>query len=166
MSLAFPPLQAAQAAPTPPVDGGAIARPVLLFALAAFFLGCTVLITTVLGAATRGTRPEEKLRRRLSFYTLGGRQARLETRIEQHGPLGNTAIARSAVEFAERVTKRQGIGDVVDDRLEAAGIPMRTPEWLVVQIGAAVGLSLLFLLLSGGALVATAAGLVLGLALP
>jgi tight adherence protein B len=163
MSLAFPPLQAA---PTPPADGGAIARPVLLFALAAFFLGCTVLITTVLGAATRGTRPEEKLRRRLSFYTLGGRQARLVTRIEQHGPLGNTAIARSAVEFAERVTKRQGIGDVVDDRLEAAGIPMRTPEWLVVQIGAAVGLSLLFLLLSGGALVATAAGLVLGLALP
>ena len=163
MTVAFPLLQAAS---TLPVDGEDIARPVLVFALVAFFLGCTVLITTVLGAATRGTRPEEKLRRRLSFYTLGGRQARLETRIEQHGVLGNTAIARSALEFAERVTKRQGIGDAVDGRLEAAGIPMRTPEWLIVQVGAAVGLSLLFLLLSGGALVATAAGLVLGLALP
>jgi tight adherence protein B len=43
---------------------------------------------------------------------------------------------------------------------------MRTPEWLIVHIGAAVGLSLLFLLLSGRALVATAAGLVVGLALP
>ena len=163
MSVAFPLLQAAS---TLPADGETIARPVLIFALVAFFLGCTVLITTVLGAATRGTRPEEKLRRRLSFYTLSGRQARLDTRIEQHGALGNTAIARSAVEFAERMTTRRGVGDVVDDRLEAAGIPMRTLEWLIVQIGAAVGLSLLFLLLSGGALVATAAGLVLGLAVP
>jgi tight adherence protein B len=163
MSLASPLLQAA---PALPADGQAIAKPVLVFALVAFFLGCTVLIATVLGAATRGTRPEEKLRRRLSFYTLAGRQARLATRIEQHGFLGNTAIARSAVEFAERVTKRQGIGDVVDGRLEAAGIPMRAPEWLVVHISVAVGLSLLFLLLSGGALVATAAGLILGLALP
>jgi tight adherence protein B len=70
------------------------------------------------------------------------------------------------VELAERVTKRQGLADVVDGRLEAAGIPMRTPEWLIVQVGAAVGLSLLFLLLSGGAPVAAAAGLLLGLALP
>jgi tight adherence protein B len=163
MSLASPLLQAA---PALPADGQAIAKPVLVFALVAFFLGCTVLIATVLGAVTRGTRPEEKLRRRLSFYTLAGRQARLDVRIEQHRFLGNTAIARSAVEFAERVTKRQGIGDVVDGRLEAAGIPMRAPEWLVVHISAAVGLSLLFLLLSGGALVATAAGLILGLALP
>ncbi len=163
MTLALPLLQAA---PTAAADGEAIAGPVLVFALVAFFLGCTVLIATVLGSATRGTRPEEKLRRRLSFYTLGGRQARLETRIEQHGALGRSAIARSAVELAERVAKRQGVGDVLDGRLEAAGIPMRTPEWLVVHIGSAVGLSLLFLLLSGGAVVATAAGLVLGLAFP
>jgi tight adherence protein B len=155
-----------QAVPAAPANAETIAKPVLVFALVAFFLGCTVLIATVLGSATRGTRPEEKLRRRLSFYTVGGRQARLETRIEQHTVLGGTAIARSAVELAERVTKRQGVADVVDGRLEAAGIPMRTPEWLIVQVGAAVGLSLLFLLLSGGAPVAAAAGLLLGLALP
>jgi tight adherence protein B len=143
-----------------------IAKPVLVFALVAFFLGCAVLIATVLGAATRGNRPEEKLRRRLSFYTLGGREVRLESRIEQHGVLGSTAIARSAVELAERVTERQGLGDVIDVRLEAAGIPMRTPEWLVVQVLAAVGLSLLFLLLSSGAPVAAAVGLLLGLGLP
>ena len=163
MTLASPLFEAA---PTLPPDGQAMAKPVLVFALGAFFLGCTVLIATVLGAATRGARPEEKLRRRLSFYTLSGRQARLETRIEQHGVLGTTAIARSAVEFAERVAKRQGIGDAVDTRLEAAGIPMRAAEWLIVHAGAAVGLSLLFLLLSGGAPVATAVGLILGLALP
>jgi tight adherence protein B len=164
MSLASPLVRGVPAVPA--ADGETIAKPVLVFALVAFFLGCTVLIATVLGAVTRGTRPEERLRRRLSFYTLGGRQVRLETRIEQHGVLGNTAIARSAVELAERMVKRQGIGDVVDGRLEAAGIPMRTPEWLIVHILAAVGLSLLFLLLSAGAPVAAAAGLALGLGLP
>jgi len=64
------------------------------------------------------------------------------------------------------VTERRGLGDVIDGRLEAAGIPMRTPEWLIIQILAAVGLSLLFLLLSGGAPVAAAVGLLLGLGLP
>jgi|tagenome__1003787_1003787.scaffolds.fasta_scaffold20955306_2 tight adherence protein B len=164
MTLGAPLLSAAPALAA--AGDESIAKPVLVFALLAFFLGCTVLIATVLGSATRGTRPEEKLRRRLSFYTVGGRQVRLETRIEQHRVLGNTAIARSAVELAERVTERRGLGDVIDGRLEAAGIPMRTPEWLVVQILAAVGLSLLFLLLSGGAPVAAAAGLLLGLGLP
>ena len=163
MTSVSPLIEAVRAAPA---DGDSIAKPVLIFALVAFFLGCTVLIATVLGAATRGNRPEERLRRRLSFYTVGGRQVRLETRIEQHRVLGNTAIARSAVELAERVTKRQGLSDVIDGRLEAASVPMRTPEWLIVHIGAAVGLSLLFLLISGGTLIATALGLVLGLTLP
>jgi tight adherence protein B len=154
------------AVPAVAEGGQAIAKPVLVFALIAFFLGCAVLIGTVLGAVTRRARPEEKMRRRLSFYTLSGRQARLDSQVEQHGALGKTAIARSAVELAERVTQRRGLSHVIDGRLEAASVPMRTPEWLIVHLGAAVGLSLLFLLLSGGALVATALGLVLGLALP
>jgi tight adherence protein B len=70
------------------------------------------------------------------------------------------------VELAERVTQKRGLADVIDGRLEAASVPMRTPEWLIVHIGAAVGLSLLFLLISGGTLIATALGLVLGLTLP
>jgi tight adherence protein B len=146
--------------------GGAIARPVLVFALLAFFLGATVLIATVLGAVTRAARPEERIRRRLSFYTLSGRQARLESQVEQRGVLGSNPISRSAVGLAERVTQRQGLGEAIDARLEAASLPMRTPEWLVVHLGCAVGLSLLFLALSDGALAATIAGLLLGLAGP
>jgi tight adherence protein B len=151
----------------PAVDPGqAIAKPVLVFALLAFFLGSAVLIATVLGAATRAGRPEERMRRRLSFYTLSGRQVRLETQVQQSGVLGNSAIARSAVELAGRVTKERGLGDVIDGRLDAAGVPMRTPEWLLVHLGSTVGLSLLFLLLSGGSLVGAIVGLLLGLAAP
>ena len=160
-------VSALRAVPVLAADGGqGIERPVLVFALVAFFVGSTVLIATVLGAVTRAARPDERIRRRLSFYTLSGRQARLETRVEQHGALGNTAIARSAVELAERVAKRQGLSEVIDARLEGAGIPMRTPEWLVVHLGATVGLSLLFLALSGGAFVAAVLGLLLGFVLP
>jgi tight adherence protein B len=147
-------------------DGQAIAKPVLVFALLAFFFGTTVLIATVLGAITRAGRPEERIRRRLSFYTLSGRQARLDRQVEQRTMLGNSLLARSAVELAERVTKRRGLGDAVDDRLEAAALPIRTPEWLLVHLSSAVGLGLLFLALSRGSLLATIFGLVLGLVGP
>jgi tight adherence protein B len=154
---------AVPAADAPPA---AVERPVLAFALLAFFLGTTVLIATVLGVLTRAARPEERIRRRLSFYTLSGRQARLEREVQQRGILTSNVFARSAVELAERVTERRGLGDAVDDRLAAAALPVRTPEWLVIHLGIAVGLSLLFLLISGGGLLPTISALLLGLAGP
>jgi tight adherence protein B len=163
--LAAPVNPAAVAAP---VNSAAVAAPVLVFALLAVFLGTTVLIATVLGAITRAGRPEERIRRRLSFYSLGGgRQTRLERREEHHRVLlGSNPIARSAVELAEKVTERQGFGQAIDARLDAAGLPIRTPEWLVVHLACAVGLALVFLLLSRNALPATIAGLLIGLAGP
>ena len=147
-------------------DGQTMAKPVLVFALLAFFLGTTVLIATVLGLLTRAGRPEERIRRRLSFYTLSGRQARLERQVEQHRMLTGNLITRSAVELAEKVSERQGFGEVIDGRLEAAALPIRTPEWLLLHIGCAVGLGVLFLGLSGGSLLAAVCGLALGLAGP
>jgi tight adherence protein B len=146
-------------------DGQAMARPVLMFALLAFFLGTTVLIATVLGVITRAARPEERIRRRLSFYTLSGRQARLERQVEQHRLSGNL-LTRSAVELAEKVSERQGFGEAVDGRLEAAALPVRTPEWLLIHLGSAVGLGVLFLAVSRGSLIATVCGLVIGLVGP
>jgi tight adherence protein B len=145
--------------------GQAVAKPVLIFALLAFFLGMTVLIATVLGVVTRASRPEERIRRRLSFYTLSGRQARLERQVEEHR-LGGNLLTRSAMELAERVTERRGLGDAVDGRLEAASLPIRTPEWLLIHLGSAVGLGLLLLAISGGTLLGAVCGLVLGLTLP
>ena len=148
------------------VSQAAIARPVLAFALLAFFLGTTVLVATVLGAITKGGRPEERMRRRLSLYTLTGQRARLERQVEQRGIFTGNALTRWPVEFAERVTERRKLGDAVDSRLEGAALPVRTPEWLLIHLGIAVGASLLFLLLSRGALLATICGLALGLTLP
>jgi tight adherence protein B len=51
-------------------------------------------------------------------------------------------------------------------RLEAAGVPLRAGEWILIHIGVAVGLSIAMLLVSGGAIIPTVLGLGLGLGLP
>jgi len=80
--------------------------------------------------------------------------------------LGDNPFARSAVDLAERMMARHGLDGVLAARLEGAGLPLRTAEWLVLHVAAAVGTALLLLLLSGGALPATTFGLVVGLAVP
>lgn len=144
----------------------AVAQPVLALALLAFFLGVAVLIATVLGAITRAARPEEKIRRRLSFYSLSGRQARLERQVEQRGILSGNVLTRSAVELAGRVTERRGVGDLIDSRLEGAALPVTTPEWVVLHLGGAIALTLLFLVLGRGGVVAAVSGFVIGLVGP
>ncbi|HET9657846.1 MAG TPA: type II secretion system F family protein [Kineosporiaceae bacterium] len=137
-------------------------------ALALFFAGLTVLILFVLGLLTRAQRPEEQIRRRLSAYTVTGRPAarRQPVPAQQHGSIGDSMVARSAVGLAERVMERRGLDTVVDARLEAAGLPLRTAEWGLIHLGTAVGMAVLLLLLSAGSLAATVFGLFIGLVGP
>ncbi len=153
------PLVGAAASPT-------FERVILLLSLAAFFVGVAVLIGTVLGMVTRASRPEEQMRRRLSVYTLTGLRPRAVLRTEQNRVLGNSPIARSAVELAGRVVERRGFAASVDARLEAAGLPVRTAEWFLIHLGCTVGAALLLLLLSGGTILGGVLGLVLGLVVP
>jgi tight adherence protein B len=138
---------------------------VLTVALGLFFAGLTVLILFVLGLLTRHQSSQEQIRRRLSQYTLSGRQSRKPLKVE-HASIGDNVVARSAVGLAERVMEQRGLDTVIDSRLEAAGLPLRTAEWGLIHLGTAVGLAVLLLLLSGGSLPATVLGLVLGLTGP
>jgi tight adherence protein B len=54
----------------------------------------------------------------------------------------------------------------LDGRLEAAGLPLRTAEWMLLHVGSAVGTSLVLLVAGRGSPVAAILGLVLGLAVP
>ena len=144
-------------------------REVLVVALALVFLGLASAAAVVIGMVTRAQSPAERMERRLEPYTVNprsGRAARAATAPVTPSVLGDTAFARSAVELAGRMTRSRGVDATVDAILEAAGLPLRTAEWLLIQVGFAVGLSLLFLLLSGGSLLATVLGLVLGLLAP
>jgi tight adherence protein B len=146
-----------------PTDASSV---ILLAALAAFFVGLTVLVATVLGLLTRSGRPEEQMRRRLSLYTVAGLRPRVVGRQRQNSVLGGSPVARSAVELAGRVVERRNLATVVDTRLEAAGLPVRTAEWLLIHVGVAVASALLLLVLSGGTAAAGALGLLLGLVGP
>ena len=140
---------------------------VVVPALAGLFLGLTVLVATAFGALTKGSRPEERMRRRLSIYTLSGRLGGDSSPGRQPSPLlGNSAVARSAIGLAERVVERRGLEDVISHRLEAAGLPVRTAEWLLLHVASGAGAGLLFTLLSGGAAAGALVGLMIGLGAP
>lgn len=140
--------------------------PLLAVALLCVFVGLTVLMVFVLGVATRSQRPEEKIKRRLSQYTIAGRTGSPPPPPASHGPLADSVVARSAVGLAERVMERRGLNTAIDGRLEAAGLPLRTAEWGVLHLGGTIGGAVLLLLLSGGSLAATVLGLAIGLTGP
>jgi tight adherence protein B len=143
-----------------------IGLPVVWASLLFFFAGLTVLVASTLGVLTRASRPGERMRRRLSAYTFTERhQGRSAGRIDGT-VLGRNPVARSAMELAERVVERRDLEAPISRRLEAAGLPVRTAEWLLLHVGCGVGGGLLLLLLSGGALPATVLGLAIGLAGP
>ena len=142
---------------------------VLVAALLLVFLGLASAAAVVIGTVTRSQSPAERMERRLSPYTVNSRPGsvvRAAPASTAPSVLGDTALARSAVELAGRVTRSRGLDATVDAILEAAGLPLRTAEWLLIQVGFAVGLSVLFLLVSGGSLIATLLGLFIGLVAP
>jgi tight adherence protein B len=133
-------------------------------ALGALFLGLLVILALAFTAGDISDRKQGRVRRRLSIYTVTGRTA--GRREETTTALGNSQVARSAVELAGRVVQRRDFEAELSRRLEAAGVPLRAAEWMLIHIGVALGLSFLLLLVSGGAILPTVVGLALGLTAP
>jgi tight adherence protein B len=80
--------------------------------------------------------------------------------------LGDTQVARSAVELADRVVAKRGLEALLGGRLEAAAVPLRPAEWLLIHVGVTIASALFFMLLFAGKFVPTLVGLILGFALP
>lgn len=135
----------------------------LPFVLGALFLGLMVLFYVALSSFRRDER-QGRVRRRLSIYTLTGRAPVKQE--ETTTALGSSQVARSAVELAGRVVRRRDFESSLTLKLEAAGVPMRAAEWMLIHIGIAIGTAMLALLISGGAILPTILGLALGLGLP
>ncbi|MDQ6686894.1 MAG: type II secretion system F family protein [Actinomycetota bacterium] len=135
----------------------------LYAAVGAVFLGLLLLFAVVLFALSRGQQ-DVRVRRRLSIYTLTGRnvvEAHQETTV-----LGDNAVARSAVEFAGRVVRQRDLESGLARRLDAGGVPLKPAEFLLIHLGVAIALPLLMLLLSGGSVAAILVGLLIGILLP
>jgi tight adherence protein B len=135
----------------------------LPYVLGALFLGLLVIVYVALGTVRRDEK-QGRVRRRLSIYTLTGRAPVKQE--ETTTALGSSQVARSAVEFAGRVVKQRDFEGALALRLEAAGLPLRAAEWMLIHVAVAIGAAIILLLISGGKIIPTLIGLVLGLVLP
>jgi tight adherence protein B len=135
----------------------------LVIGLIAIFVGLISVMAVVAFNASIVDSRDTRVRRRLSFYTLTGRGSRVEP---QTTALGDSSVARSAVQLAGRLVVSHDFDARLGRRLEAAGVPLKAAEWIVVQAASALGLGLLFLLLGGGSPAAAILGLVVGVGAP
>jgi tight adherence protein B len=133
-------------------------------AYGALFLGLLIILAIAFTGRDVTDRKQGRVRRRLSLYTLTGRPA--ARRGDTTTALGNSQVARSAVELAGRVVQRRDLESDLGRRLESAGVPLRAAEWMLIHIGVALSLSFLLLLVSGGAILPTVIGLVIGVTAP
>ncbi len=146
-----------------PVPSSLFPAAALPFLLGAMFLGLLVIVYVALGTVRRDEK-QGRLRRRLSLYTLSGRTPAKQQ--QDTTVLGSSQVARSAVELAGKVVEKRDFEGALSLRLDAAGVPLRAAEWMIIHIGVAISTAFLLLLVSGGALLPTLLGLALGLGLP
>ena len=162
-------LSAAPPAPAKPQDfgpapvklsrGATMSKTAFYGSLGALFAGLVVLIVVAASSARR-LGGQSQIRRRLSVYTLSGKV--VEERKEQASILGDSAVARSAMELAGRVVAKRDFESKLAQKLEAAAIPLKPAEWLLIHAIIAFGTGIVLLLVSAGRPLWALIGLVLG----
>ncbi len=137
----------------------------LLVTLGVIFVALVLLIGAVLGVVTRAQAPGERMRRRLSIYSLSPEPGHAEAAAQTPSRFGDGSLARTAISVTDRLTSRR-LDTAVARQLEVSGLPLRTAEWLLLHAGSAVGATVFLLLLTGGMPAGGLIGLVLGAAVP
>jgi tight adherence protein B len=129
---------------------------VALVALAAFLLGWMLL-----GTAARRKKDRETAERLTAISGRGGGQH------VPHMPIEKGAggwIPASVTSFGRRFADKRGFSERLDAELEAAGVSLRSGEFVVITVGAVFGGALIGLAIFGNLLFALIAGVVAGLA--
>ncbi len=149
--------------PSPASEPGplaSVADNFIWLALIGVFVALAILVFFAIAATSNRERDQNAgVRRRLSIYTLGGRQPVKE---QETTVLGDTQVARSAVEFAGRVVAQRDFESRLGGKLESAAVPLKTAEWLLIHVGITLGAGLLLFLLTSGRIFVTLIGLFLG----
>ncbi len=144
---------------------------VLPAALFALFLGLAALLAIAFAGSPQDTE-KGRIRRRLAAYSLAPRPTQgaattsATTSTVSSGSLGDTPVARSAVELAGRITGRGDVDSMLAGRLESAGLPLKPAEWALIHVGATLGLGLLLLVITDFSLLPAAIGMAIGFGAP
>jgi len=153
--------------PSPAPEPGplaSIADNFIWLALSGVFIALAILVFFAIAATANRDRDQNSgVRRRLSIYTLGGRAPVKE---QETTVLGDTQVARSAVEFAGKVVSQRDFESVLGAKLESAAVPLKAAEWLLIHVGIMLGAGLLTFLITNGRVLLTLVGLLLGGFLP
>jgi tight adherence protein B len=129
------------------------------------FVGVAAVVLVALGGLESSAGRSESLQDRMAIYTLGDAPVRQVGGSATPPVSGGTAVARSAVDLARRLVRGR-IENSLAHRLDQAAVPLDAAEWTLVHLGIALGLGLLFGLLSDGRPTAALLGLVLGAVSP
>ena len=141
-----------------------VASNLIWVAIGALFVALLILVYVAISASTDPERSGGGgVRKRLSIYTLGGRAPVKE---QETTVLGDTQVARSAVEFAGRVVAQRDFESTLGAKLEAAAVPLKPAEWLLIHVGIMLGAGLVAFLITDGRVFLTLVALGLGGVLP
>ena len=145
-------------------EPGLTAKPWFLpVAVGALALGLFALLVVAFLSGDRDSQQSGRVRRRLSRYSLSARNETQQADVPTSGALGQSQVARSATEFAGRMVQSRDLDSMLSLKLEAAGLPLRPGEWLIIHVGIAVAAAVVLALLTGFGVLATLLGLVFGL---
>jgi tight adherence protein B len=144
-----------------PVDKSPLEVPkaAMYGAVGAIGIGVIGLFAALMLGSGKDKRPG--IAEQLQLYSASAEGARVSrVKAQQAAPSSLGEQARQAAEKA--LATNAGFESRIATRLEAAGIALKSSEWLLLHIGIAFGLGLLGLLLSGGKPLGLLLGLVLG----
>lgn len=104
----------------------------LWLGIGAAFLSIALIAGLAVVAAPGGTQASRALKRGVEFYSREGAQHRQTRR-------GARGVVEGAVSFFDRMPKPEGFEERLQFKLEQAGWPLRTSEFLAIQAGATIG---------------------------
>ncbi len=124
------------AAPESPLVPFLANRTGLYIGIGAVFIGILLFIGMLLYAPA-GKRAERMLARGLRMYTRSGKEKDKKVRGEA-GIMSGSALGRAAVGLAERMPRSKAFDERMQEQLDRAGWPLRSTEFVLIQVGALV----------------------------
>jgi Flp pilus assembly protein TadB/Mg-chelatase subunit ChlD len=139
-------------------------RASLPWAGAAVFAGLLALLIVGLDIGGAHADAGRRTRRVLARYSL--LRHKQEEAPAAPGVMGDSAVARSALELAGRVTQRRNLDQRLARKLDQAALPLRPNEWVLIQFLLTLTVGSLAFAFTSNALLAALLAPVLGVAGP
>ena len=156
LTTTTPALLGAAAVTAAPSTGWWGSRDALLAGLAAIGASIALLGFLLLGGNRRGHRRTQDLLDRFTTASATGKED-----VRRASP-----VARTALELADRVVAKRNLHDKSTLRLARAAVAFTPAEWLLLQAGASLAITLLLVLFGWNLLLAAVVGTVAGVFAP